>query len=74
MDGYFFFIADFYCHEGRLVIELDGRIHEHHMEYDENRDRIIEDLGLSVIRFTNEELETDIDRVLKLILNAVNAD
>lgn len=46
-----FFIADFYCHEGRLVVELDGRNHDYQREYDALRSYIINDLGIEVIRF-----------------------
>jgi very-short-patch-repair endonuclease len=50
-----FFIADFYCAQHKLVIELDGKIHEKQKYYDRERDLIIERLGLKVIRFKNEE-------------------
>jgi very-short-patch-repair endonuclease len=52
-----FFIADFYCAEHKLVIELDGKIHEKQKYYDRERDLIIEGLGLKVVRFENEEIE-----------------
>jgi len=52
-----FFIADFYCAEHKLVIELDGKIHEYQKYYDRERDLIIEKLGLRVVRFKNEETE-----------------
>ena len=41
-----FFIADFYCPAARLVIEVDGGIHEQQVEYDEFRIAIIEQIGL----------------------------
>ncbi|MCA1800807.1 MAG: endonuclease domain-containing protein [Actinobacteria bacterium] len=50
-----FFIADFYSAEHKLVIELDGKIHEKQKYYDRERDLIIEKLGLKVIRFKNKE-------------------
>jgi leucyl-tRNA synthetase len=50
------FIADFYCHKLKLVIELDGRIHEYQKEYDNDRDLILNALGLKVIRFSNSEV------------------
>lgn len=70
------FIADFYCHEIRLVIELDGGIHENtdQKEYDEGRTAELENLGISVIRFTNEEILNSIDNVLCNILNFVIHD
>jgi len=61
-----FFVADFYCHEKQLVVELDGKIHNSQKEYDENRDRILAGLGLRVIRFRNDELG-DMERVLAQI-------
>lgn len=51
-----FFVADFYCHAQKLVIELDGPIHDFQIEYDQNRDAIMSELGLRVVRLKNEEL------------------
>jgi very-short-patch-repair endonuclease len=59
-----FFIADFYCHEGRLVVELDGKSHNYQKDYDRLRSYIINNLGIEVIRFRNREIENDIGRVL----------
>ncbi|MBM3435901.1 MAG: endonuclease domain-containing protein [Bacteroidetes bacterium] len=61
------FIADFYCHEKKLVIEIDGGIHNlpEVKERDEGRTEELIDLGLIVIRFTNEEIEKDMVGVLK---------
>ena len=50
------FIADFYCPECKLIIELDGKIHEKQKEYDKLRDYIINNLGLNIIRIKNEEV------------------
>ena len=63
------FIADFYCHEAQLIIELDGSIHELEevKEYDAQRQLILENLGLTVIRFTNEEVFTECDKVMETI-------
>ncbi|MBX2958315.1 MAG: DUF559 domain-containing protein [Flavobacteriales bacterium] len=61
-----FIIADFYCHEKKLVIELDGKIHDFQKEYDKERDSILNQLGLNVIRIKNEELE-NISKVLEKI-------
>ena len=54
------FIADFYCHELKLVIELDGSIHnlEENREYDIGRTVELEKLGIKVVRFRNEEVLT----------------
>jgi very-short-patch-repair endonuclease len=51
-----FFVADFYCPEEKLVIELDGKIHEHQAEQDEYRTFLINQLGMRVLRIKNEEL------------------
>lgn len=55
----YFFIADFYCAEEQLVIELDGKYHKRgrQQEYDENRDLVIRKLGIKVLRIQNIELE-----------------
>jgi very-short-patch-repair endonuclease len=61
-----FFIADFYCAEEKLVVEIDGSIHEFQQDYDLLRTWVINQLGIKVIRFKNEELE-DPARVLEVI-------
>jgi len=60
------FIADFYCHEARLVIEIDGEIHndiDSHA-YDRDRSNIIKELDIKVIRFTNYEILNSLETVL----------
>ncbi|MDR1203595.1 MAG: endonuclease domain-containing protein [Tannerellaceae bacterium] len=66
-----YFIADFYCHEIKLVIEIDGGYHRipEQYEYDTNRDFELTELGITVIRFTNEEVLLNIDSVLERIKN-----
>lgn len=61
-----YFIADFYCHVARLIIELDGSIHDsvEQKEYDTNRTYILEEFGLTVVRFRNEEVMQSLDTVL----------
>lgn len=63
------FIADFYCHPLKLVIEVDGGIHKtkEQREYDIGRTGELNAWGIEVIRFTNEEIENDISQVLKEI-------
>jgi len=65
------FIVDFYCHEAKLVIEVDGEYHNipDQKEYDEGRSAELEDLGLKVIRFTNKEVELEIKKVINHITN-----
>ena len=67
------FIADFYCHELRLVIEVDGSVHdeEDQWEKDISRTAELEKLGLKVIRFSNEEVFQNERKVSKKITDAV---
>ena len=65
--GHFhFFIADIYCAQYKLVIELDGKIHDKQKHYDRERDLIIDQMGLKVIRFKNEETDS-MDKLVKKI-------
>ena len=58
------FIADFYCHQVKLVVEVDGSIHNLQADYDEGRTEEIERFGIVVIRFANDEVIHHIDKVL----------
>lgn len=51
-----FFIPDFYAHEIRLAVELDGKIHDLQKEYDQDRDFILKENQITVIRFKNQEV------------------
>ena len=62
----FFFIADFYCAETRLVLELDGKLHDFQQERDAERDRMMRNLGLKVLRIKNEELQ-NMDQVKRVL-------
>ncbi|MBQ2743860.1 MAG: endonuclease domain-containing protein [Oscillospiraceae bacterium] len=57
IDGY---IADFYCHSAKLVIEIDGSQHytDKALEYDEERTSVINSYGIEVLRFTNRDIDT----------------
>ena len=61
------FIVDFYCHEARLVVEVDGKIHNQQLEYDDGRTAEMEKFYIEVIRFKNYEIEHDIDEVINKI-------
>lgn len=52
------YIVDFYCHQLKLVIEIDGESHlaEGAKEYDEERTKVLNSYGIEVIRFTNDEI------------------
>jgi very-short-patch-repair endonuclease len=49
-----YYIVDFYCNRLRLIIEIDGKIHENQVEYDQERDQKMKEKGLKVIRIKNE--------------------
>jgi very-short-patch-repair endonuclease len=59
-----FFIADFYCNELLLVIELDGEIHRKQQDYDELRSHILKSKKINVIRFPNAEILIGINSTL----------
>jgi very-short-patch-repair endonuclease len=61
------YIADFYCHELKLLIELDGAPHDNRKEYDEHRDAYLEGGGITVLRFSNDQIEHSMDTVLETI-------
>jgi very-short-patch-repair endonuclease len=63
-----FYIADFYCAKLKLVIEVDGSIHLLKKEYDANRDLVMNELGFSILRFTNDEVLNDVDKVVRGIM------
>jgi very-short-patch-repair endonuclease len=62
------YVADFFCYSANLVIELDGRIHDSQAESDAKRQQAIESLGYRVLRFKNDQIESDLESVLKHIL------
>ena len=68
------FIADFYCEEANLVIELDGSQHytEEGKAYDAERTAILEGLGLKVLRFSNSDIDRNFRSVCEYIDLQVN--
>ena len=77
LDGFYFrrqhpikyFIADFYCASADLIVEVDGGVHNapDAQEWDINRTAELEKLGITVIRFTNEEVINDTENVIQKI-------
>ncbi len=65
-----FYIVDFYCSELKLIIELDGLIHEYQMEQDMERESKLKSRGFFILRIKNEEL-AKIDSVRELIHETV---
>ncbi|UZO82073.1 endonuclease domain-containing protein [Aquimarina sp. ERC-38] len=68
------FIVDFYCAEEKLVIELDGEYHNtpHQMEKDKKRDKTLNDMGFTVLRFENQMVFNALPSVLKEITDHFN--
>ncbi len=61
------YIADFICIEHSLIIEVDGKIQEQQKEHDEDRTKVLNQLGFDVIRFTNEEVLDNLNTVVNAI-------
>ena len=67
------FIADFYCHELKLTIELDGDSHSERREYDADRTGYLSKQGLRVLRFLNTDVFENLDAVLEEVLRQIEA-
>ena len=65
------YIADFYCHEACLVIELDGGVHQQQQERDRDRDQWMQANGFTVLRFQNEDVFGDIESVLETMAQSL---
>jgi very-short-patch-repair endonuclease len=63
------FILDFYCHERKLAIEVDGEIHnnEDQKEWDENRTFELNEFGIKILRFSNDDVIFHTERVVDSI-------
>ncbi|MDP2337213.1 MAG: endonuclease domain-containing protein [Bacteroidota bacterium] len=70
LDNY---IADFFCHELMLAIELDGYTHffEEVQQKDRRKQERLSELGVTVLRFTDDEVFNDTDNVFKVIENYI---
>ncbi len=66
----YFFIADFYCPEKKLVLELDGKIHDYQKYYDYQRDLVLKHMNFETLRIKNRELD-DLSAVKSKILKAI---
>lgn len=69
------FILDFYCHDSKLAIEVDGLIHDQRDQklYDQERDIVIHELGVKVIRFKNEDIFQNLPEILTKIRSELKA-
>ena len=61
------YIVDFVCHSARLVVEIDGSVHDQQQEYDAERDDYLQQLGYTVLRCSVDRVLNDIDGVLSEI-------
>jgi len=55
-----------------LVVELDGALHQQQADYDAERDRMLKERGLQILRFPNREVENNLPAVLAQIIKAAN--
>lgn len=67
------YVVDFFSYEHKLVIELDGGIHATQQDADAQRQSALEVLGLQVIRFTNEQVYTQLQDVLATIIHVIES-
>lgn len=63
------YITDFYCHEKKLIVELDGEVHNNieQQKHDSIRDKFLTSSGFNILRFPNEKVFNSIEDVLKQI-------
>ena len=66
------YILDFYCHEKKLAIEIDGKIHDQGKDYDNYRDEYLKSAGIEVLRFSNDEIINNTDKIIEIIRTRLN--
>ena len=66
------FIVDCYCHNAALVVEVDGDIHDLQQEEDARREKVLKDIGLTIVRFRNEDVIKDLPMVVGKIRNLIS--
>lgn len=64
------YILDFFCPQIRLAIELDGEQHKNKIEYDKERENFLKDKDIITIRFWNDEVFKNVEKVCKIINNS----
>lgn len=71
----FEYVVDFYCHELKLIIEVDGEIHDlsEISKIDSKRDNILKINGYQIIRLSNREIETEIDASINKITTFITS-
>ena len=66
------YIVDFYCHELELAIEIDGYTHDYNYEKDDKRQKVLEGLGIRVVRFTEEDVKKHFNDVIRILLAVID--
>ena len=64
------YVADFYCREKLLAIEIDGSHHLINKEYDQDREKYFSKFGIKTMRFWNNDIDTNIEKVIGVITSA----
>ena len=67
------YIADFYCREKKLVIEIDGSSHDNKYEYDKARDEYMKSLGMRVLRISDKDVRKDMSNILIWIKHNIDS-
>jgi very-short-patch-repair endonuclease len=67
------YVADFYCHEATLIVELDGESHLGQEEYDRRRQDWLEVQGFKVLRFYNNDIPANLDEMMECIFRECRA-
>jgi very-short-patch-repair endonuclease len=65
------FVVDFFCAERRLIVEVDGPIHAEQIDYDRERQSVLEACGYRVLRVSADAVTTDLEEVLASIARAL---
>ena len=69
------YVLDFYSHQVKLAIEIDGSQHydEQNITYDKNRDYALNQIGIDVLRYSNRDIDLNFNNVMDDIYNQVQA-
>ncbi len=68
----YFFISDFACLSKKIIIEIDGRVHNNQAERDKAREHFIRNMGFTIIRFSNEMIIEQLREVINIIIKEIN--
>jgi very-short-patch-repair endonuclease len=69
----YYFVADFYCSEKKLIIEIDAVSHDQSKDYDQMRDTILREYGLTTIRIKNHDAMNQ-DKLKQILITAINVE